>query len=321
MKHSPTLKSRLTEALHECGADVVGFARVAEVEANIWDDFCQWVQKGNNGAMAYMANHPDIRRNPELLLPGAKTMVVCAFPYYHSNNSTAAGFAMYAQGDDYHEVVRTRLQKVTELLSSEGFSCRICVDSAPLLERYWAVKAGVGFIGRSRLLIVPGKGSYYFLAEVLTDAFIEADAPIADGCGECQQCIRACPGGALRAQSGFDARLCLSYLTIEHRGDLPDELEGKSMGQLMNGGIYGCDVCQRVCPHNRKCSDTPIVEFHRRESLRSLTPEDILEMTPEVFTEIFRHSPVKRAKLLGLQRNARALSWLLTSRLPLQGHR
>lgn len=254
-----------------------------------------------------MTNYPDLRHNPGLLLPEARTVIVCAFPYFHKDkeNPAAVEFAMYAHGDDYHEVLRKRLRPVCRELEARGFHHRVCVDSAPILERYWAVQAGVGFIGRNRMLIVPGKGSYFFLAEILTDAAIEPDAPCTDSCDGCMRCVSSCPGGALRKASGFDARCCLSYLTIEHRGELPETVDGRPLRQLMGNMIYGCDVCQRVCPHNAACEETTIGEFRLRQQLKDLSREDILHMDKAAFAELFRHSAVKRIRLDGLQRNAR----------------
>lgn len=208
---------------------------------------------------------------------------------------------MYARGDDYHEVVRERLSAMADEISGLwGGDTRVCVDTAPLRERYWAMKAGLGFIGRNNHLIIPGHGSYFFLGEILTTLRFHPDTPLETGCGNCHRCIDACPGGALTPDGAIDTRRCLSYLTIEHRGELPE-------GTRLGNRIYGCDECQRACPHNRQAAATAERRFHPRPAIMSLTRDDIDSMTQEQFSTIFSHSAVKRAKLAGLKRNLRYL--------------
>lgn len=292
-----------TDALRQWVAEAGGAAcGVAEACAVGDDDFARfdkWLDCGNNGQMHYMANYRELRRDPRLLLPGAQSVVSVAFSYYHSDQTDGnlASIAAYAHGDDYHEVVRERLGRVaSRIVAAYGGETRVCVDTAPMLERYWAVKAGVGFVGRNRLLIVPGAGSYVFIGSVLTTVRFAPDAPNEGECDGCGRCIAACPGKAL-GEEGIDARRCLSYLTIEHRGEFPE-------GTDLHGRLYGCDICQRVCPHNRSLPDTPIAEFHAREALRTLTPEKIAAMNQQEFSAIMRRSAIKRTKLAGLQRNA-----------------
>lgn len=301
------LKDALRAAAMSAGACAVGFARCEPVDDAVCRNYESWIGEGCHGSMAYLERYTDVRRDPALLLPGARTIMVCAFPYYDSDECSGLKLARYARGDDYHEVLRSRLQPVAELLDREGCRQRICVDTAPIFERYWARKAGVGFTGRNRLLIVPGRGSYVLLAEILTDVEIAPDEPLEHQCDGCGRCVSACPGGALRAPSGFDARRCLSYLTIEHRGELPAEVGGRPLGPLMGDCVYGCDVCQQVCPHNVGVPETALREFRMRPALRCLRRADILQMDQPTFSAIFRHSAVKRAKLAGLQRNASAL--------------
>ena len=264
--------------------------------------------------MHYLANHTALRSDPRRLdsdTASAQTVMVCAFSYYHPERQQGnARFAMYAHGDDYHEVLRKRLQPIAQLLADEGFTARICIDSAPVAERYWATQSGVGFTGRNSLLIVPGMGSYFFLAEIITSAPIEPDSPCRLTCGDCGRCVRACPGGALVTPGAFNSRRCLSYLTIEHRGSLPFSIEinghNRTIAATLGNRVYGCDTCQEVCPHNANPPVTQIDEFRIRPQLRGMSREEILAMTPEQFADTFRHSAVKRAKLAGLQRNARA---------------
>jgi len=295
------LKTRLKYLAAKAGAQSVGFAEATEVDADVANRYTRWLACGNNGTMGYLSNYPQVRRDPRMLLDdaqSARTIIACAFSYYHTEQQadSAARFAMYAHGSDYHEVLRKRLAPLAEALAAEGHRSRICVDSAPIMERYWAQRAGVGFQGRNGLVIVPGMGSYFFLAEIITTARIAPDAPCRLTCGDCGLCAKACPGGALRCEDGFDARHCLSYLSIEHRGELPVPL-GKR--------VYGCDECQRVCPHNANPPITEIEEFRLRPALRDITREEILAMTQEQFSATFSHSAVKRVKLAELQRNAR----------------
>lgn len=289
----------LRQWVAEAGGAACGVADALAVADDDFARFDKWLARGMHGGMRYMENYRELRRDPQLLLPGAKSVVVAAFSYYHSDQTEGnlASIAAYAHGDDYHEVVRERLGRVAaRIKEAYGGETRVCVDTAPMLERYWAVRAGIGFVGRNRLLIVPGAGSYVFIGSVLTTVRFMPDAPNEGTCDGCGRCIAACPGKAL-SEEGVDARRCLSYLTIEHRGEFPD-------GTNLHGHLYGCDTCQRVCPHNRSLPDTPIAEFHAREALRTLTPEKIIRMGQSEFSAIMRRSAIKRTKLAGLQRNA-----------------
>lgn len=315
------LTSRLVkDRLRLAGVYASGVAEITPLPDSEVDAYQSWISEGMNGGMDYMTNHADIRRDPGLLLPGSVSLISCAFSYYYPVKLGGDGlrWARYALGKDYHEVVRARLGEVADWITQQtGAECRVCVDTAPLRERYWAVQAGLGFIGLNDQLIIPGAGSYFFLGEILTTLSLEADPPCTLSCGSCCACHRACPGKALSLRPGgihpasiaalepafrpvVDARRCLSYLTIEHRGDLP---EGTDLGNH----IYGCDICQEVCPHNSNPPVTEIPEFVPRAEILSLTRADILAMTQPDFSRIFSHSAIKRTKLLGLHRNARYL--------------
>ncbi|MDE6282771.1 MAG: tRNA epoxyqueuosine(34) reductase QueG [Muribaculaceae bacterium] len=304
------LADNIRTMIHEAGGVAVGFAPLREVPSDIFDRYLSWLDAGCNASMDYLARNIDIRRNPALLLgdgsdrrPGG-TVISVAFPYFAGNpyREGRLRIARYALGDDYHERLRKRLQPVARHITAEtGHQARICVDTAPILERYWALEAGVGFIGRNRQLIIPDKGGCFFLAEIVTRAVLPPDKPCTLTCGECDRCLRACPGHAL-SHDRLDARACHSYLTIEHRGDLPDGV------YLRRGALYGCDVCLEVCPLCREAEPAePLPEFNPRDTLLDLTPERVKSLTPDEYALLFRRSPVKRAKLAGLLRNLRYL--------------
>lgn len=291
-------------------------ARYAIVDIDSVDDraaelYDRWIAEGRHAGMDYLTRYPDVRRNPELLLPGARSMICCAIPYPSPLELPRrhAGIAAYALGTDYHQVVRDILSRAARRLESlYGCRTRVCVDTAPLRERYWACRAGLGIIGLNNHLIIPELGSCFFLGEILTTARLEPTAPPHPAppadcgrCGRCGRCVEACPTGAIGADGSFDARRCLSYLTIEHRGDWPDRTD-------LHGHLYGCDVCAAVCPHNashRSC--TPPPELRPRPELLRLSVDEVASMDQQGFSSLFAHSAIKRAKLAGLQRNARAI--------------
>ena len=312
-------KAEIKELLAGAGVFRSAVARVRPVEEASANDYRAWISEGKHGEMAYLEKYDDLRSDPRRLLDGARSVISCAFNYHWGDEGAAADgsggdhegsgvmrplqWAEYALGDDYHDVVRKRLSEVAEKISSvTGAECRVCVDTAPLRERYWAVKAGLGFIGLNNQLILPGAGSRFFLGEILTTLPLEPDEPAGpESCGECGRCLKACPGKALNAGADgrvtLDARRCLSYLTIEYRGELPEDVR-------LGRHVYGCDECQRVCPHNRVSPLSEIEEFRPREAVGALSAERIAKMTQEEFSAIFRRSAIKRTKLSGLQRNA-----------------
>ena len=199
-------------------------------------------------------------------------------------------------------MVRERLSRLADYVTQlTGAATRVCVDTAPVLERYWAVKSGLGFKGLNSLLILPSRGSYFFLGEILTTAEITPTEPCNKRCGDCGACQRACPAGAIKGDGTIDASRCLSYLTIEYRGELPDSVD-------LGNRIYGCDTCQRVCPHNRKSRPTEIEDFTPSPEFLALDRDEIANLTPERFNTLFRHSAIKRTKLSGLLRNLNRLS-------------
>lgn len=323
---------KLSQMLTDAGACAVAFAPLRPVDHHAWESFSRWIATGGHASMAYLANHSEIRRNPALLLddgPQPGGTVVCAAFAYASDVTFRPGalrIARYALGDDYHEVLRRRLQPVADaILAATGHPARICVDSAPILERYWAVQSGLGFTGRNRQLIIPGIGSHIFLTELVTRAeFPPYGTPVDMQCPDgCDRCLRACPNHALTASNrqpwrgshgeavfnrltescGFDARRCLSFQTIENRGEIDADLT------VPRGRFYGCDICLEACPLSRPSRPVTVLpEFRPREPLLSLIPATVTALTPAAYSLLFRHSPIRRAKLAGLLRNLRALN-------------
>ena len=297
---SPCRES-IAEVATGFGVTALGVTDACAVDYDAVERSHRWLADGRHGEMKYLEKYDEVRSDPRLLLDGARSVIVAAFNYYppKRRNKDMLQIAAYALGKDYHEAVKERLENVAAYIRETwGGETRVCVDTAPLRERYWAVKSGVGFIGRNGLLIVPGRGSYFFIGTILTTVHFEPTEACRDECAGCGACITACPGGALCGDGTVDARRCLSYLTIEYRGEFP---EGLSIGNR----LYGCDECQSVCPHNRTATPTEIEEFMPSEELLALSAEDIKRMTPEEFSRIFRHSAIRRTKLTGLQRNLR----------------
>lgn len=301
MNSEPSPCSAVIRAALRSGAVAAGFAEagpLTEAETGIFD---RWLAAGRHAGMDYMERYADLRADPRSLLDGTRSILSLAFPYAQPVRHPL--FADYALGEDYHTALRRILAPVAALMESSvpGSATRICIDTAPVRERVWAVRAGLGFIGLNNLLIVPGIGSKVFLAEILWTAAAEPSAPLPQSrCEGCGACVRACPGGALDCCGGLDARRCLSYLTIEHRGPLPEALS------LRGRRIYGCDVCQDVCPHNR-VTPPPVPEaFVPSPALLNLTLADAASITDDSFRLLFRNSAVRRTKAAGLRRNARS---------------
>lgn len=300
---SPCNRSELEAECSRVGASAMGIAPSAEVDSEARESYLKWIAQGRHGTMSYLDRYHDIRNNPEALLPQAQSVIVAVFNYFPAVTlpGDAPQFSYYAYGKDYHDVVRARLSEVTDFMTRHwGGNHRICVDTAPLPEKYWAVKAGVGFTGKNSLLIVPGAGSFVFIGIILTTHRFSYDSPSEGHCASCGGCVKACPNHAILPDGTIDATKCLSYLTIENRGDIPEGID-------MAGNVYGCDICQKVCPHNRKCRPTAIKEFMPSPEFLSLDADKLASMTPEQFSAIFRKSAVKRTKHSGLIRNIHRL--------------
>lgn len=262
-----------------------------------------WLTQNFNGKMSYMSNHFDKRLDPTKLVPGAKSVISLAYNYYPEKDlatENALKIAKYAYGKDYHFVVKEKLRDFFERLQEEigDVEGRVFVDSAPVMERQWAEKSGLGWIGRNSLLLNKSMGSFFFLAEIILDLQLEPDGPVQDYCGTCTKCIDACPTDAIVSDKVIDANRCISYLTIELKDEIPKEFSGK-----MENWMFGCDICQDVCPWNRFSKPHKEPQFQPHEKLNELDKDDWQELTREVFNEVFRKSAVKRTKYEGLKRN------------------
>ncbi|HOJ67478.1 MAG TPA: tRNA epoxyqueuosine(34) reductase QueG [Candidatus Hydrogenedentes bacterium] len=285
------------------GFDACG---IASVDAEGDDGFDAWLDAGMHAGMTWMAAIRHVRQRVTLFLEGARSVVVLAANYHAPSPSLPGGLrgkvARYARFRDYHRALRRAVLRVAEAIR-EGMpeaQVRISIDSAPVRERAWAARAGVGWIGKNSLVIVPGLGSWCFLATVVTTAALRPDAPIPDRCGSCRACLDACPTGAIVAPRVVDARLCVAYHTIENRDAIPPEIAVK-MGNL----VFGCDICQEVCPWNRRAPMTRRPDFQPRSVDTVWPPLDpLMAGDARWFDEVFTGTPVRRAKLEGMRRNA-----------------
>ena len=294
--------AEIKEKAKKTGFDACGIAQVATADSEALF-FDRWLKEGNHAGMAYMENHREIRLNPAGLVEGAKTVISVALNYYPEQKlpPEAPHIAYYAYGKDYHFVIKEMLNELWSAVTgqTDTGTARFFTDSAPILERYWAWKAGLGWIGKNTNLIIPGKGSFFFLGEIVTS--LEADhydMPQKDRCGSCSRCLEACPTEALEGPRHLNARKCLSYLTIENRGEIPAE-----QAACLGNRLYGCDTCQEVCPWNRFARPTRIEAFRPAPALFSLRKEDLKVFSREDYNRIFAKSAVKRAKYEGLIRN------------------
>jgi epoxyqueuosine reductase len=264
----------------------------------------KWLNNNKHGKMAYMENHFDKRVDPTLLVPGAKSVISLMYNYYNPAkpaDSSAPKVSQYAYGEDYHIVIKEKLRHLVSQLHNEigDFHARVFVDSAPVLEKAWAKKSGLGWQGKNTNVINPKSGSFYFLAEIICDVTFEYDTAIKDYCGTCTACIDACPTDALHNAYTLDASKCISYLTIELRDDiLPAEYKSK-----MNGWMFGCDICQDVCPWNRFSKPHAESRFLPSADVLNMHKHEWYELTEEVFNALFKTSAVQRTKFSGLKRN------------------
>tara|TARA_B100001109_G_scaffold251531_1_gene246173 strand:- start:79 stop:996 length:918 start_codon:yes stop_codon:yes gene_type:complete len=285
-----------------CG---ISKARFLSEEAK---NFEKWLSNGYQGSMSYLERNIDKRLDPTLLVPGSKSVISLAFNYFPpkkliENNNFI--ISKYAYGKDYHKVLKKKLKKLLFLMRERigDIEGRVFVDSAPIHERAWAKLSGLGWVGKNSLLINKNQGSYFFLAEIICDLELEYDEPVLNRCGNCSRCIDACPTGAITKAQVINAKKCISYLTIENKDNIPEELNDS-----MNNSIFGCDVCQDVCPWNKNSKPHEEIEFLPKKNLKKLRKKDWVELTEETFDRIFEGSAIKRTKYKGLKRNIRAVS-------------
>ena len=279
-----------------CGISKAGFL---ENEAPRLEN---WLNSNQNGQMSYMENHFDMRLDPTLLVDGAKSVVSLLLNYYPEQlqNSDSFKISKYAYGEDYHFVIKDKLKEFLYSIQSNvgEVSGRAFVDSAPVLDRAWAAKSGLGWIGKNSNLITQKVGSFYFIAELIIDLDLEYDNPATDHCGSCTACIDACPTEAIVSPYVVDGSKCISYFTIELKENIPVEMRGK-----FDDWAFGCDVCQDVCPWNRfsKAHSEPL--FNANPEMLSMSKKDWIEVTEETFRAVFKKSALKRTKFQGLKRN------------------
>ncbi len=262
----------------------------------------QWLNKKMHGEMQYMENHFDKRLDPRLLVDGAKSVISLLLNYYpqETQKNDTYKISKYAYGQDYHDVIKSKLKQLQEFITTEigEVNGRAFVDSAPVLDKVWAAKSGLGWIGKHSNLLTQQIGSFYFIAELIVDLELEYDSPVTDHCGSCTACMDACPTEAIVQPYVVDGSKCISYFTIELKNEIPLSVKDK-----FDDWVFGCDVCQDVCPWNRfsKAHNEPL--FNPHPELLSMTKKDWEEITEDVFKKVFQKSAVKRTKYAGLMRN------------------
>ncbi len=303
-------RERLARALkaeaQRLGFDTCGIAKAERLNAEA-ERLEQWLLEGRHASMRWMENHFEKRVDPRRLVDGAQSVVSVLHTYYqpeqHPSDPMVGKISRYAWGDDYHEVLKDNLYALYHWLDEAvgGVSGRVFVDSAPVLDKAWAARSGLGWIGKSTMLLNRELGSFFFIGEMIVDVPLPADGPMADYCGSCTRCLDACPTGALDAPYQIDANRCISYLTIEHRGEtLPDGMDSE-----IGNWIFGCDICQDVCPWTKFSRTTNEDRFAPRPGVVDTDLREWAELDLDGFRERFRRNPVKRTKFEGFQRNVR----------------
>lgn len=287
----------------------MGFQYIGFAKAEFLDDEAPrleaWLNKGYQGNMTYMNNYFDQRLDPSRLVDGAKSVISLLYNYYNPQTNTdpdAPKISRYAYGKDYHFVVKDKLRQLVQWIRTEigDINARVFVDSAPILERAWAARSGLGWIGKNSMLINRSAGSFFFLAEIISDLDLVPDPPIVkDYCGTCRRCIDACPTQAIVDNKTIDGSRCISYFTIELR----DALLPQAMAGQFDNWMFGCDICQDVCPWNRFAAPHREPAFAPHPDLLQMTRREWTELTEEIFNQIFKQSAVKRTKFAGLKRN------------------
>ncbi len=298
-KFSQLIKSKAIEL----GFDACGISKADFLEEEA-PRLEKWLNLNHHGEMAYMANHFDKRLDPRKLVDGAKSVITVILNYFPEQtlpeNDDSYKISKYAYGTDYHFVLKDKLKDLMSYISEEigEVNGRVFVDSAPVMDKVWAKKSGIGWVGKHTNLITREIGSFFFIGEIICDLELQADTAMKDYCGTCTRCVDACPTDAITQPYVVDGSKCISYFTIELKEAIPDEVKGK-----FENWIFGCDICQDVCPWNRFSRPTQTADFRQHPHLEQFTKTDWEEISQEVFQEVFRRSAVKRTKLEGLKRN------------------
>lgn len=296
-KHSAIIK----QEAKRLGFDFCGISK-AEFLKEEAPHLENWLKENRHGKMDYMANHFDKRLDPRLLVEGAKSVVSLLYNYYPTQTQVqnAPKLSKYAFGNDYHEVIKEKLKELVMALQEQigEINGRVFTDSAPVMDKVWAKRSGLGWVGKNSNLINKQQGSFFFIAELIIDLELEYDGPIDDYCGTCTKCIDACPTEAIIAPYVVDGSKCISYLTIELKENIPQEFKGK-----MDNWVFGCDVCQDVCPWNRFSKPHQEPLFNNTNGILNYSEQDWNEITEDVFGKLFKNSAIKRTKYSGLKRN------------------
>jgi epoxyqueuosine reductase len=305
--HPADRSALIRNKAHELGFIACGVAHAGPLEEEA-PRLEQWLREGHHGEMAYMADHFDLRVDPRKLVPGARSVISLAYNYFtepQQQDPNAPKLSTYAYGRDYHKVVRKRLKPLMAFIQERfgDVALRAFVDSGPVMEKAWAQRAGVGWVGKHTNVLRRDSGSFFFLCEIITDLELGPDPPATDHCGTCRRCIDACPTGAIIKPYVVDGSKCISYFTIELKGAMPQAAVGE-----LDGWAFGCDVCQQVCPWNRFSRPHSEPEFRPKAEVMGLSKDEWHHMTEVVFDRLFEGSAVKRTKYGGLKRNLRAIT-------------
>ena len=306
-----TANQRHTQLIKEQAA-ALGFTFCGVARAEFLEEEAPrleaWLRQGKHGTMGYMENHFDKRLDPTKLVEGAQSVITLGYNYFPEEDLARDDnykIAKYAYGEDYHFVIKRKLRVLLEYIQETigEVHGRAFVDSAPVMERAWAQRSGTGWIGKNSLLLNKQQGSFFFLAELIVDLELAYDGPVPDYCGTCTRCLDACPTDAITEPYVVDGNRCISYLTIELREAIPDSMQGE-----LKDWIFGCDICQDVCPWNRHARPHQELAFAPHPDLAGMTKADWHEITEETFRKVFKKSAVKRTKLTGLRRNIAAVA-------------
>lgn len=299
------LQNQIVQFAHQIGIDFIGFSKV-EFLTNEAKRLEKWLKENQHGSMKWMENYFDKRTNPALLVDDAKTVISVGINYFPESqqNCKSPKISKYAYGRDYHFVLKEKLFALADFIrkNTGKINFRAFVDSAPIMDKVWANRAGIGWQGKHTNIINKHAGSYFFLGELVLDVAFEYNTKATDHCGTCTRCIDACPTQAIEKPYQLNAQKCISYLTIELRDLIPDEFKTK-----MDNWMFGCDICQDVCPWNSKAKPTTEVQFKPIDQILNFTFDDWEEVTADIFNKFAKESPLKRTKLSGIKRNLKFL--------------